>query len=120
MIREGRIRLEFSYAPGAAASRSMVDEMIGALCAQCSMTSWPANSLCPTCGERLEDTVTVGPFALLIAITEVPDRGSFGLVKVDGTDIEVIHRIFGGAQPGDRLEPVFGSRGCEGFRPKED
>lgn len=100
MIVEGSVRLPFRYAAGRTASAFLTalrDEgiVLGARCSACGQVACPARSLCPHCGERAEELVEVGPEGTLVSWTEAPGRGAYGLVKLDGADTALVHRLLG-------------------------
>jgi len=98
MIREGTIQIPFRYAAGKAGSRFLSalrdsGKIMASPCGTCGIVYCPARSFCPRCGGALEDYVEVGPYGTLISWTEVPGRGFFGLVKLDGADMSMLHKI---------------------------
>ncbi len=108
MIREEAIRLEFRYAAGRAGSAFLTalrDEgsLLGSRCVACEHVVCPARPFCGRCGEDTPDLVRVGPAGELVAATESPSRGAFGLVRLDGADGATLHRILGEAAIGDRV-----------------
>ncbi len=130
MIREESIRIAFRYAAGRAGSRMLAalrdDQVIlGSRCADCARTMVPARPFCATCGgEDLQD-VELGPGAQLVSCTATA-RGLFALVRPDGADTAIVHRLLGAPDDfsiGDRLRPVFAAerRGhiadLQGFAP---
>lgn len=100
MIRVEGVRLAFRYAAGAAASRFLValrDEgkILGSTCPSCRRVLCPARSFCPRCGTDTADLVEVGPKGILLSWTELEGRGAYGLVRLDGADDAILHRILG-------------------------
>lgn len=107
MIREGSIRIPFRYASGQAGSRFLAalrDEgrILGSRCGACGRVACPARSFCAACGEGCIETVEVGPEGLVLSWTEVPGRGVFALVRLDGADGAMMHRLL---PPASRVEP---------------
>ncbi len=128
MIVEGRVQIPFRYAAGAAASRfgaALRDErrILGARCSGCDRVLCPPDPFCGRCGGAAGATVEVGPGATLLAWTELPGRGTFALVQLDGADGALAHRLLGEPAPvvGMRLRARFASerrgdiRDIEGF-----
>lgn len=132
VIEEG-VSLTFRYAAGKAASRFLAalrDEgrIYGARCPQCRRVLVPARGFCPRCSEDTDEWVEVGPGGTLTAFTVRDGRG-FGLVRLDGADIDLVHWL-GEAEPdawevGMRVEAVFAHErkghilDIAYFRPKE-
>ena len=133
MIREGALQLPFRYAAGRAASRFLgalrdAGRILAARCAACARVTCPARAWCPGCGEVVAALVEVGPAGTLVSFTEVPGRGIFGLVRLDGADGALLHRILGpaaGLAAGTRVWPRFAAArtgsilDLEGFAPGE-
>lgn len=97
MIREEAIRIPFRYAAGAAGSRFLTalrDErrILGARCGACARVHAPLRSFCAACGAGPLEEVEVGPGGAVQAWTE---RGGalFALVKLDGADSALVHRL---------------------------
>jgi uncharacterized OB-fold protein len=132
MIRRSAIQIPFRYAAGKVASRflrELRDEgrILGAPCATCGRVSCPARSSCPACGQTTSGLVEVGPGATLLGVTEVPGSGTFGLVRLDGADNGMLHRLLGDRRwtAGDRLRARISGQRCasildiEGFEKEE-
>lgn len=129
MIAAGRVQIPFRYAAGAAASRFGVglrDErrILGARCGGCGRVLCPPGPFCGRCGAAAGDPVAVGPGATLVAWTELPGRGTFALVRLDGADGALVHRLLEAVpepRAGMRLRARFASerhgdiRDIEGF-----
>ncbi len=100
MIHEGTIRLTFTYAAGATLGRFLValrDEaqLTGSRCPSCQRVLCPPKDCCPRCGDPTGAPVAVGPAGTLVSFTEqAPDR-VFGLVRLDGADTALLHRLVG-------------------------
>lgn len=127
-IRDGSIRLTFKYAPGSVAAATLDAEreqrrLLAARCVECARTLSPARSLCPTCGNAVDQLVTVGPEATVTAWTNLPNAGTFVLVRPDGSDTAMVHRLIGdpasAVKIGDRVRAVFGTDGLDGFEAVE-
>jgi uncharacterized OB-fold protein len=133
VIREGSIRIPFAYAAGAAASRFLValrDEgrITGSPCPACRRVLCPACSFCPRCGEETSASVPVGPEGSVVSYTETAVGEVFGLVRLDGADTALLHRLVGdgarwsiGARVRARFAPARHGRitDIEGFEPLE-
>lgn len=132
MIAEGRVQIPFRYAAGAPASRfgvALRDErrILGARCVGCERVLCPPGPFCGHCGGAAGAAVEVGPGATLVSWTELPGRGTFALVRLDGADGALVHRLLGESEPwvGMRLRARFASerhgdiRDIEGFAVEE-
>lgn len=103
MIIEGRVQLPFRYAAGAAAGRfalGLRDErrLLGARCTRCGRVLCPPGPFCGRCGGGAGEPVEVGPGGELVSWTELPGRCVFGLVRLDGADTALVHRLLGAPQ----------------------
>lgn len=101
MIREERIRIPFQYAAGEVGSRFLValrdeERILASRCEQCATTACPARSICPRCGARTGDLVEVGPRGRLAGFTRMATGEAFGLVRLDGADTSILHRLLAG------------------------
>lgn len=131
MIREGSVRIPFAYAAGTAASRFLValrDEgrITGSPCPACGRVFCPARSFCPRCGGETAGLVSVGPEGSVVSFTRTASGETFGLVRLDGADSALLHRLLGdgvrwriGARVRARLAPERRGRitDIEGFEP---
>jgi len=130
MILEGTIKLPFSYAAGEIGSAFLVglrdDQMVlAARCATCSTVTAPARPFCSTCNRATDELVEVGPGGTLEALTRQPGSGVFGLIRLDGADTPLVHRLVGDTEwrPGMRIIAVFAAErtgritDIEGFAP---
>lgn len=98
MIREESIRIPFRFAAGRAASRFLIalrddQKIMGSRCAACEKVYVPARSFCPECGAGLATYVEVGPGGELVSWTEQPGKSIFCLVRLDGADTAIVHRL---------------------------
>ncbi|MFQ5523496.1 MAG: Zn-ribbon domain-containing OB-fold protein [Acidimicrobiia bacterium] len=132
MILEGPIRLTFTYAAGEIGSRFLValrDErvILAGVCSQCARVACPPRSFCTACGTAVKDFVEVGPEGTLEAWTAQPGKGVFGLIRLDGADTPLVHRLLGNWwQKGARVRARFAEdrtaniTDIEGFEPEEE
>lgn len=115
MIREGSIRLPFTYAAGVSGSEFLNalqtrQSILGSRCSACSRVLAPVRSFCPTCGDATLETVELGPGGVLLAWTERPGKGAFGLIQLDSADTAIVHRILGSCDSlssGERVRARF-------------
>ena len=133
MIRNESINIPFKYAAGQAGSAVLLalrdaGRILAARCIACDRISAPARAFCPACGSAQMENVEVGPGGELLAWTERPGKGLYGLVKLDGAASALLHRLLCGpdeAVIGGRFKARFADqrRGhildIEGFTPED-
>lgn len=115
MILEGSVRLPFRYAAGRTASASLEalrdeERILASRCSGCGRVACPARSLCPACDGQADELVEVGPEGTLLSWTDVPGRGAYGLVRLDGADTAMLHCLGGpltGLRAGARVRATF-------------
>jgi len=100
MNRSGRIVIPFRYAAGETGSRFLAalrDErrILGSRCTTCERVQCPATSFCPHCGGATPETVEVQSEGRVVSWTEIPGRGVYGLVELEGADTALLHRLLG-------------------------
>jgi len=118
MIREESINIPFQFAAGKAGSAFLIalrdrQQIIGSHCQDCARTLAPARPYCPECGGENLQGVDIGPGAHLVSWTDVPEYGVFALLRPDGADTAMVHKLLGSPtdlQPGIRLRAVFASQ----------
>ncbi|MCH8862500.1 MAG: Zn-ribbon domain-containing OB-fold protein [Proteobacteria bacterium] len=98
MIREEKIQIPFVYAAGQAGSRFLValrddGRIMGSACAACGHVSVPTRSFCPACSESDLSDVELAGEGNLVSWTEIPGRGVFALINLDGADGALLHRL---------------------------
>lgn len=133
MIRESAVRIPFRYAAGAAGSRFLValrDErrILGSRCVTCACVLAPMRAFCPICSGTDLEELEVGPAGVVQSWTTRQDGTLFALVRLDGADTALLHRLLavpGRAHCGMRVRALFAAerRGSildlEGFVPAE-
>lgn len=113
MIRDGSIRIPFRYAAGDTGSRFLralqEGRIVASRCSTCERVHCPPASFCPECGASTA-SVDVASSGTLSSWTEVPGRGAYGLVILDGADTAMLHRLLGtGWTIGARVRARFAS-----------
>ena len=98
MIREEKIQIPFTYAAGQGGSRFLValrddGRIMGSRCAACGHVSVPTRSFCPACSEGELNDVELAGEGRLVSWTEIPGRGVFALIDLDGADGALLHRL---------------------------
>jgi uncharacterized protein len=139
----GELSVSFRYTPGVgntAFFEALRDRgvFLGSRCDECGVTYLPARIFCERCLAELEPTVECGPEGELLSWTiarvDVDDRPVdrpvvYGLVKLDGADTALLHRLLGDDQDpamGMRVRPVLAADrvgsilDIEGFEPAGD
>lgn len=125
MMREEGIHLDFSYAAGEAASLShdaLADgRLVGSRCDPCDRVAFPRIGICPACGNDSVEMTPIEPRGVVAAVTEVPGKGWYALIRLGETGALTIQRLLDPAAPGDEVEPAFGTDPpLAGFKLKED
>lgn len=101
LVRDEAIRLPMRFSAGTVGARFLTalrDEqrILASLCPQCSLVVCPARSVCPTCCAGIDsEVIPVGPGGRLESWTHLPERGTFGLVRLDGAGTSMLHRLLG-------------------------
>ena len=115
----GELSVSFRYTPGVgntAFFEALRDRgvFLGSRCDACGVTYVPARIFCERCLAELEPSVECGPEGELtswtVARVDVDDRPldeavTYGLVRLDGADTVVLHRLVGLDS-----DPVIGMR----------
>jgi len=136
----GDLPVSFRYTPGVANTaffEALRDRgvMLGSRCEACEVTYLPARIFCERCFAELSPQAECGPGGVLDSFTtghtgidgeplEVPV--TLGLIRVDGADTVLVHRLIGldapeiGARVTVRLraERTGSIRDIEGFTPE--
>jgi hypothetical protein len=105
VIREEKIQIPFQYAAGQAGSRFLLalrdrGQITGSACAACGHVSVPTRSFCPACPkDELSDVELTGEGSL-VSWSDVPGRGVFALIALDGAAGALLHRLI---DPPDKL-----------------
>ena len=136
----GELSVGFRYTPGVgntAFFEALRDRgtFLGARCDRCGVTYLPARTFCERCLGELEAAIGCGPEGELVSWTiariDVDERPVdppvvYGLVKLDGADTVLLHRLVGfdgDPEIGARVRPVLGRirdgsmLDMEGFEP---
>lgn len=136
----GELSVSFRYTPGVgntAFFEALRDRgvFLGSRCESCGVTYLPARVFCERCLRELDPSVECGPEGELLSWTvarvDVDDRPlagpvTYGLVRVDGADTALLHRLVGfDSEPsiGMRVRAVSADRrdgsilDLEGFAP---
>lgn len=98
MIREEKIRIPFAYAAGRAGSRFLValrdrGRIMASECGACGHVSVPVRSFCPKCSASELVDIEVTGEGSLASWSEIPGRGVFALVNLDGAKGALLHRL---------------------------
>ena len=141
----GDFPVEHRYTPGVAGEAfftALRDRgvLLGSRCGSCSFTYVPARLFCERCFAELAADTEVGPQGVLVSFTiaflgiegePLDEPETFGLVRLDGADAVLLHRVLDpGPEPleiGERVEAIVRLPNdregtildIEGFRPLE-
>ena len=138
---DGEFPVRHRYTPGVAGTAfftALRDRgvLLGSRCEACSYTYVPARLFCERCFSELAADTEVGPGGELVSFTigfvgldgdPLEDPETIGLVRLDGADSVLVHRVLDADEPleiGERLEVVLRPEGeregtivdIEGFR----
>jgi len=138
---DGEFPVRHRYTPGVAGTAfftALRDRgvLLGSRCEVCSYTYVPARLFCERCFAELAADTEVGPGGELVSFTigfvglegePLEDPETIGLVRLDGADSVLVHRVLDADEPleiGERLEVVLRPEGeregtildIEGFR----
>ena len=138
-IVAGDLPVRFRYTPGVgngAFLEALRDRgvLLGSRCASCEVTYLPARLFCERCFAELEADTECGPEGTLESFTvahvgldgePLPATDTYGLVRLDGADTVMLHRLRDVASPeiGMRVRAVIRDRrtasidDLEGFAP---
>jgi uncharacterized OB-fold protein len=118
---EGELPVAFRYTPGVgntAFLEALRDRgaFLGSRCSDCGVTYLPARIFCERCLAALTPDTQCGPEGTIESWT-VAHRDvdgdpldppvTFALVRLDGADTVVLHRLLGPADVGARVRPVL-------------
>ncbi len=138
---DGELPVRHRYTPGVAGTdffTALRDRgvLLGSRCEACSYTYVPARLFCERCFAELAADTEAGPGGELVSFTigfvglegePLEDPETIGLVRLDGADSVLVHRVLGADEPleiGERVEVVLRPEGeregtildIEGFR----
>jgi uncharacterized OB-fold protein len=139
---DGEFPVRHRYTPGVAGTAfftALRDRgvLLGSRCEACSYTYVPARLFCERCFAELAADTEVGPGGALVSFTigfvglegePLEEPETIGLVRLDGADSVLMHRVLDADEPleiGERVEVVLRPDGertgtildIEGFRP---
>lgn len=138
---DGEFPVRHRYTPGVAGTAfftALRDRgvLLGSRCDACSYTYVPARLFCERCFAELAADTEVGPGGELVSFTigfvglegePLEEPETIGLVRLDGADSVLVHRVLDADEPleiGERVETVLRPDGersgtildIEGFR----
>lgn len=121
------VGIDCKYSAGKTGTRFLTElrdnkRIMGTKCLECNRVYVPARPVCPSCLSTKQEWVEVGPNGTLetytISIREesmrvfsMPGHIAFGIIKLDGADVGLIHYIAGcpfeNLVNGMRVQAVF-------------
>ena len=121
---DGEFPVRHRYTPGVAGSAfftALRDRgvLLGSRCEACSYTYVPARLFCERCFAELAADTEVGPGGALVSFTigfvglegePLEEPETIGLVRLDGADSVLVHRVLDADEPleiGERVEVVL-------------
>jgi uncharacterized OB-fold protein len=105
LILHQRIKLPYRYTAGPiheAVLRGFEErKVLGGSCDGCGYVAAPARPFCPACSSKVSELVDVGELGTLLSWTAVAgdDAQRFALVRMDGSDGAMLHRIISDDPP---------------------
>jgi hypothetical protein len=117
----GEIPVRFRYTPGAGNEAFFValrdrGVLLGSRCDGCGVTFLPARIFCERCLAQLEPNFECGPEGTVESFTvahedvdgtRLSDPVTYALVRLDGADTVLLHRLLEPAAIGDRVRVVM-------------
>jgi hypothetical protein len=114
---DGQMPVGFRYTPGvgngaffeALRERGV---LLGSRCASCDVTYLPARIFCERCLAELRPDTECGPEGVVVSWTlarididagVLPEPVPYALVRLDGADTVLLHRLLAAADIGDRV-----------------
>lgn len=124
LVHESRIHVPYLWSAGATGTRFLKalrddKKFLATRCPACRRVYCPPRSVCPSCFEDCAEWLEVGPQGVLTTFTQAlysdfeqrKHRPLFGLIKLDGADTCLLHKIGETAliklSIGARVAPVF-------------
>jgi uncharacterized protein len=121
---DGEFPVRHRYTPGVAGTAfftALRDRgvLVGSRCEACSYTYVPARLFCERCFAELAADTEVGPGGALVSFTigfvglegePLEEPETIGLVRLDGADSVLVHRVLDANEPleiGERVEVVL-------------
>ena len=125
---DGEFPVRHRYTPGVAGTAfftALRDRgvLLGSRCDGCSYTYVPARLFCERCFAELAADAEVGPGGALVSFTigfvgiegePLEEPETIGLVRLDGADSVLVHRVLNADEPleiGERVEVVLRPEG---------
>ena len=114
---EGEMPVRFRYTPGVG-NGAFFDALrergvlLGSRCESCGVTYLPARIFCERCLAELRPDKECGPEGVVASWTlaridvdgaTLPEPARYALVRMDGADTVLLHRLLGEADIGDRV-----------------
>jgi uncharacterized OB-fold protein len=127
------LSMPYTLTPGRAAGTFLAEiggkRIVGSKFKNSGTVAVPAQDFCARSGDSEFDLVEAPSTGTLTAFTET-DKGTIGLIRIDGSDFDFPHRIvdamFEDLKVGQRVEAVFADGvensilGIKGFKPAPD
>lgn len=109
-----KIEIPFQYTAGPAMTRFLEGlkerTIIAGVCSQCGRSSVPPLSFCGRCWQPITTFTPLAGEGVLLSRTRAADGTTYGLIRLDGADSSMVHRLGPGeitAAAGSRVKPVW-------------
>jgi uncharacterized protein len=92
----GRIALPYTLTAGRSAGLFLAElanrRIVGSRCPGCQKVLVPAQDFCAPCGTELHEYVQLPETGAITGFTQTPN-GTLALIRLDGADVDLVHRI---------------------------
>ncbi len=109
-----KIEIPFQYTAGPAMARFLEGlkekTILAGVCSQCGRSSVPPLSFCGRCWRPITNFTPLSGEGVLLSYTRAADGTVYGLIRLDGADSTMAHRVGSGeVEPrvGSRVKPVW-------------
>ncbi len=109
-----KIEIPFQYTAGPALTRFLEGlkqkTIVAGVCSQCGRSSVPPLSFCGRCWRPITQFAPLSGLGVLVSYTRAADGNIYGLIRLDGADSTIVHRVLSAAsdpQIGAKLEPIW-------------
>ena len=117
-----KIEIPFQYTAGPAMTRFLEGlkqkTILAGVCSQCGRSSVPPLSFCGRCWQPITIYKPLSGEGTLSSYTRSGDGSVYGLIRLDGSDSSIVHRLGPGevtASAGARVRPAWSEQRAAGI-----